>query len=41
MSFIQGAIELNVFAQHYQTEINAVDVQSGRIDRFGEFIYLH
>lgn len=31
-----GAIELNVFSQHYQTEINAVDVQSGRIDRFGE-----
>lgn len=31
-----GAIELNVFSQHYQMEINAVDVQSGRIDRFGE-----
>jgi len=31
-----GAIELNVFSQHYQVEINAVDVQSGRIDRFGE-----
>lgn len=31
-----GAIELNVFSKHYQIEINAVDVQSGRIDRFGE-----
>lgn len=31
-----GAIELNVFSQYYQTEINVADIQSGRIDRFGE-----
>ncbi|XP_057298079.1 ubiquitin thioesterase OTU1-like [Hydractinia symbiolongicarpus] len=31
-----GAIELNVFAKHYQMEIDVADIQSGRIDRFGE-----
>jgi len=31
-----GAIELNVFARYYQTEIDVADVQSGRLDRFGE-----
>jgi len=31
-----GAIELNVFSKYYQTEINVADVQSGRLDRFGE-----
>lgn len=31
-----GAIELNVFSRYYQTEINVADVQSGRIDRYGE-----
>ena len=32
-----GAIELNVFSKYYSTEINVADVQSGRIDRFGEY----
>jgi len=31
-----GAIELNVFSKYYSTEINVADVQSGRIDRYGE-----
>jgi len=31
-----GAIELNVFSKYYETEINVADVQSGRIDRYGE-----
>ncbi|GAA5837480.1 hypothetical protein JCM9279_006766 [Rhodotorula babjevae] len=31
-----GAIELAVFARHFGTEIWSVDVQTGRVDRFGE-----
>ncbi|KPV75791.1 uncharacterized protein RHOBADRAFT_35543, partial [Rhodotorula graminis WP1] len=31
-----GAIELAVFARHFATEIWSVDVQTGRVDRFGE-----
>jgi len=31
-----GAIELNVLSRHYEVEINVADIQSGRIDRFGE-----
>ncbi len=29
-----GAIELAILAQHYNTEIASVDVETGRIDRF-------
>ncbi|KAI0721108.1 OTU-domain-containing protein [Cerioporus squamosus] len=29
-----GAIELAILAQHYNTEIDSVDVETGRIDRF-------
>ncbi|KLT43253.1 OTU-domain-containing protein [Cutaneotrichosporon oleaginosum] len=31
-----GAVELAIFAQHYQTEIASFDVATGRCDRFGE-----
>lgn len=31
-----GAIELAVFARHFRSEIWSVDVQTGRVDRFGE-----
>jgi len=30
-----GAIELTVLAAHYGTEIASIDVETGRIDRFG------
>ncbi|KAF9527001.1 hypothetical protein CPB83DRAFT_856962 [Crepidotus variabilis] len=29
-----GAIELSILAQHYQTEIASIDVETGRIDHF-------
>lgn len=31
-----GAIELAIFAQHFSTEICSIDVQTGRVDRFGQ-----
>ncbi|CAI9721474.1 ubiquitin thioesterase OTU1-like [Octopus vulgaris] len=31
-----GAIEISVLSKHYNVEIDVVDTQSGRIDRFGE-----
>ncbi|BGP37862.1 ubiquitin-specific protease otu1 [Rhodotorula kratochvilovae] len=31
-----GAIELAVFAKHFRAEIWSIDVQTGRVDRFGE-----
>ncbi|KAF8261066.1 hypothetical protein EI94DRAFT_836938 [Lactarius quietus] len=31
-----GAIELAILAAHYGTEIASIDVETGRIDRFGE-----
>lgn len=31
-----GAIEISILSKHYQTEISVVNVESGRIDRFGE-----
>lgn len=34
-----GAIELSIFSNHFNTEISSFDVQSGRIDRFGEGKY--
>jgi ubiquitin thioesterase OTU1 len=34
-----GAIELSIFSSHFSTEISSFDVQSGRIDRFGEGQY--
>lgn len=30
-----GAIELSVFSEYYKVELDVVDVQSQRIDRFG------
>ena len=32
-----GAIEVSIFSDHYQTELDVVDIQTQRIDRFGEF----
>lgn len=29
-----GAIELSILAQHYHTEIDSIDVETGRIDHF-------
>ncbi|KIJ41200.1 hypothetical protein M422DRAFT_68263, partial [Sphaerobolus stellatus SS14] len=31
-----GAIELAIFASHYKAEISSIDVETGRVDRFGE-----
>ncbi|OAV95604.1 hypothetical protein PTTG_06278 [Puccinia triticina 1-1 BBBD Race 1] len=31
-----GAIELAILADHFQTEICSIDVQTGRVDRFGQ-----
>jgi len=31
-----GAIELSIFAAHYRTEISSIDIETGRVDRFGE-----
>ncbi|KAL4226742.1 aminotransferase [Mactra antiquata] len=31
-----GAIEISILSQYYNVEIDVVDTQSGRIDRFGE-----
>lgn len=31
-----GAIEISILSQHYSVEIDVVDTQTGRIDRFGE-----
>ena len=30
-----GAIELAVYSDHFKTELDVVDIQSQRIDRFG------
>ena len=35
MCVCAGAIELSVLSEHYQLELDVVDVQSQRIDRFG------
>ena len=35
---VSGAIELLVFSEHYLTELDVVDIQTQRIDRFGNFI---
>ncbi|KAG9012979.1 ubiquitin-specific protease otu1 [Tulasnella sp. JGI-2019a] len=31
-----GAIELVIFAEHYNTEISSFDIETGRCDRFGQ-----
>ncbi|KAF8587425.1 OTU-domain-containing protein [Ramaria rubella] len=31
-----GAIELAIFAAHYRAEVSSIDIETGRIDRFGE-----
>lgn len=31
-----GAIELSILSRHYHVEIDVIDTQSGRIDRFGQ-----
>lgn len=33
-----GAIELAIFSNHFQIEIDSVDIATGRIDRFGNTI---
>jgi len=35
LSFLPGAIELSVFSEHYKVELDVVDIQTQRIDRFG------
>ncbi len=32
-----GAIEISILCKHYQIEIDVVNTESGRIDRFGKF----
>ncbi|KAG0003027.1 ubiquitin-specific protease otu1 [Entomortierella chlamydospora] len=34
-----GAIELAIFSEHYNIEIDSIDVSTGRVDRFGEGQY--
>ncbi|KAI8970201.1 hypothetical protein BDF20DRAFT_111541 [Mycotypha africana] len=34
-----GAIELAIFSNYFQVEIDSIDVQTGRIDKFGEGLY--
>ncbi|GAA5810659.1 hypothetical protein MFLAVUS_004085 [Mucor flavus] len=34
-----GAIELAIFSSHFSIEIDSIDVQTGRIDKFGEGKY--
>ncbi|KAH7341097.1 hypothetical protein B0J17DRAFT_694545 [Rhizoctonia solani] len=34
-----GAIELSVFSEHFRTEIDSYDVETGRCDKFGEGKY--
>ncbi|RUO96210.1 hypothetical protein BC936DRAFT_142420 [Jimgerdemannia flammicorona] len=34
-----GAIELGIFSSHFGVEIDSIDIQSGRIDKFGEGQY--
>ncbi|KAI9489575.1 hypothetical protein BDB00DRAFT_842563 [Zychaea mexicana] len=34
-----GAIEISIFSKHFDIEIDSIDVQTGRIDRFGEGSY--
>ena len=31
-----GAIELSILSKHYQTEIAVVDIETGRVDRYGK-----
>ena len=31
-----GAIELSVFSEYYETELDVVDIQTQRIDQFGK-----
>ena len=33
-----GAIELTVLSEHFKVELDVVDIQTQRIDRFGETI---
>ncbi|KAI7856737.1 hypothetical protein BDC45DRAFT_566813 [Circinella umbellata] len=34
-----GAIEISIFSKHFNIEIASIDIQTGRIDRFGEGSY--
>ncbi|KAI9030933.1 hypothetical protein CLU79DRAFT_732094 [Phycomyces nitens] len=34
-----GAIELSIFSKYFSVEIDSIDVQTGRVDRFGEGSY--
>ena len=36
-----GAIELKIFSEHYKVELDVVDIQTQRIDRFGKVVYLY
>ena len=35
---LSGGIELNVFSDHFKVELDVVDIQSQRVDRFGNFL---
>lgn len=34
-----GEIELSIFSDHFRTEIDSYDVETGRCDKFGEGKY--
>ena len=33
-----GAIELSIFSEYYKTELDVVDIQTQRVDRFGKLL---
>ena len=35
---VSGGIELSIFSEHFKVEIAVVDIQSQRIDLFGQFL---
>ena len=37
---LSGGIELTVFSEHFRVELDVVDIQTQRVDRFGENTYI-
>ena len=38
---VLGGIELTVFSNHFKVELDVVDIQSQRVDRFGKEYTAH
>ena len=41
MLLLLGAIELSIFSDFFQVELDVVDIQTQRIDRFGKYMYIN